>query len=647
MPTTDAVLTSRRQLRLWPGVVAAVLLVLVRLIPILVDELMPVGMMGAVLGGLVIFLWWLFFSRAPWSERLAVLLLITVALFVTSRLVHESIAGGAMGFLLYVWAIPTLGVALVAAIAASVRRSAGFRRASIAAAIVLACGVWTLIRTEGVTSDLVGSDFRWRWTPTPEQRLLARPVDSLPAPPVPGGAESKGADGLTAATENPSIAATKAAGPAVPVYSPAATPPVTAAEPGAAEAKAPAATGGGPKNAEGSAVDARVFRRAAWPGFRGSDRDGIIRGVRLATDWSSMPLVQLWRRPVGPGWSSFAVDGDLLYTQEQRGEYEVVASYKVSSGAPVWQHRDPVRFWESNAGAGPRATPTLGHGRVYSFGATGIVNALNAVNGAVIWSRNAATDTGVTVPDWGFASSPLVVDDLVVVAASGQLVAYSAATGERRWSGPTGGAGYSSPHLATIDGVKQILLLRGSRTISVAPADGRLLWEHTWQAGVGIVQPALVDTDGVLLTTGDAMGGVGMRRIAVTQGPSGWSVDEGWTSRGLKPYYNDFVVHKGHAYGFDGSILACIDLADGNRNWKGGRYGSGQLVLLQDQDMLLVLSEEGELALVSATPDKFTEVARFKAIEGKTWNHPVLIGAVLLVRNGEEMAAFRLPRERR
>jgi outer membrane protein assembly factor BamB len=279
---------------------------------------------------------------------------------------------------------------------------------------------------------------------------------------------------------------------------------------------------------------------------------------------------------------------------------------------------------------------------VYTFGATGIVNALDAGSGAVVWSRNAASDTGATDPGWGFASSPLVVGDEVIVAASGRLVAYDVATGHPRWFGPANGGGYSSPHLVTIHDVPQILLMRGARTTSVAPADGALLWEYSWQPSVSIVQPALAANGDVLIASGDAMGGMGIRRVAVAQGEGGWTVEERWTSRGLKPYFNDFVVHKGLAFGFDGSILACIDLEDGARKWKGGRYGNGQLVLLRDQDLLLVLSEEGELALVKATPDQFTEVARFSALNSKTWNHPVLAGDVLLVRNGEEMVAFRL-----
>jgi hypothetical protein len=138
--------------------------------------------------------------------------------------------------------------------------------------------------------------------------------------------------------------------------------------------------------------------------------------------------------------------------------------------------------------------------------------------------------------------------------------------------------------------------------------------------------------------------GNGVRRVAVSRNGSEWKAEERWNSRGLKPAFNDYVVHKGHAYGFDPTILSAIDLSDGSRTWKGGRYGNGQLLLLADQDLLLVTSEEGELALVSATPDKYTELARMPALNGKTWNHPVVVGDILLVRNGEEMAAYRLPR---
>jgi outer membrane protein assembly factor BamB len=598
--------TRQKLLRLWPGVAAVALMWLLRyVVPFVVPDAAIFAMFGGLGLAVVVVLWWLFFSRAPWVERVGAIVLMVIALAAAKRLVHPSIAGGMQGMLLFVYAIPVLCLALVAGAVVSRRFSAGLRRASIVMAILLACGVFTLIRTAGIIG--AGSEFHWRWTPTPEARLLTQASpeketakDPVPPPPVPEAAPIK--------TPLPTKTSNKPATPTL-------TPTV--------------------------ATMARFAPKAEWPGFRGPERDNIIHGVRIETDWSKSAPVELWRRPIGPGWSSFAVNGNHIYTQEQRGDDEMVSCYDLTTGEPVWMHSDSARFWESNAGAGPRGTPTLSNGRVYTFGATGILNALDARDGAVVWSRNAALDTKKKMPGWGFASSPLVVGDEVIVATSGVLAAYDLDTGKPRWIGPAGGSAYSSPQLATIDGVPQIILLNGQGAISVAPTDGMLLWKHDWNSD-GIVQPAVIAGSDVLIGSGSGGGEVGMRRIAVAHGPEGWRVEERWTSIGLKPYFNDFVVHKGHAFGVDGSILSCIDLADGKRKWKGGRYGAGQMVLLSDQDLLLVLSEQGELALVAATPDQFTELARFPAIKGKTWNHPVLVGDILLVRNSQEMAAFRL-----
>jgi outer membrane protein assembly factor BamB len=393
-----------------------------------------------------------------------------------------------------------------------------------------------------------------------------------------------------------------------------------------------------PAAAATAAQVATAAKTTDWLGFRGSQRNSIIRGVRIKTDWSASPPVQLWRRPVGPGWSSFAVQDGRFYTQEQRGDDEIVACHDVATGKLVWRHLDRARFWESNAGPGPRATPTLSNGRVYTQGGTGIVNALDATNGNVVWSRNSVNDTGAKVPGWGIAGSPLVVNDIVVVAAAGNLVAYDLASGKPRWTGPAGRSGYSSPQLLTINGVPQIVLLHSNGATSVAAADGKLLWEHEWP-GEPIVQPGITPSGDLLISVSESSG---IRRIGVAQGSSGWTVQERWTSEELNPWFNDFVVHNGHVYGFNGSTLACIDLENGKLKWTGKRYGYGQMVLLSDQDLLLVLSEQGALALVKATPDQFTAVAEFPALEGKTWNHPVIAGDVLLVRNDHEMAAFKL-----
>jgi outer membrane protein assembly factor BamB len=641
MATAHSDKSNPRSLRQWPGVIVVALVLLTALVvPLVVPGGGIFAVLGGVAGGLLILLWWLFFSRAPWMERLGAIAVMVGAVLATSFVVHQSVSNGMQGMMLYVFSIPLLSIALVAAVVVSRGGSDTFRRGSIVAAVLLACGLATTIRTGGVSGDGV-SDLHWRWTPTPEDRLLAQAANDppLPAPPTEPRAPVAAAAPVAPAAPAVPVAPVAPAAPAAPAAPVApAAPAVPVAPPAPVAPVAPAAP------AAPAALDSRPPHAPEWPGFRGPHRDSVVSGVLIDTDWSHSPPTELWRKPIGPGWSSFAVDGDLAYTQEQRGEDEMVSCYRVSTGEPVWRHRDPVRFYESNGGPGPRATPTLHNGRVYTMGATGVVNALDAATGARLWSKNAAADTGKTVPDWGVASSPLVIDDLVVVAVAGQLAAYDARTGDQKWVGKPGGTGYSSPHLATIAGVPQVLLLRGSRTISVSPADGTLLWEHaSGPPSTSIVQPAVTGSDTVLIATGDAMGGNGILRVAVEHGPAGWSVEERWTSRGLKPYFNDFVVHEGHVYGFDGSILSCIDLADGARKWKGGRYGHGQLVVLPDQDVLLVLSEDGELALVSATPEKFTEVARLPALEGKTWNHPVVVGDVLLVRNGEEMAAFRIP----
>ena len=599
--------SERRPLRLWPALVILALHWLVLLVPpaLGVPEVSPI-LVSMTAAGLVL-LWWLFASRAAWTEKLLVVAVAAAGVAIVSPFVHPSIATGAMNRLTLFLAPPFVAHALVAGALLTSRWSSRLRPAALAAAVVLGAMLVLLIRTEGIRGG--GFDLAWRWTPTAEQRLLAADSDVRDlAPPatVPAAAPE------TAAAANNDAAA-------------ASNPPDEAPPDGAA-----------------SVPVALPALGVAWPGFRGADRDSVVSGTAIATDWTADPPEELWRRAVGPGWGSFAIAGNLIFTQEQRGPDETISAYRLKTGEPVWRHRDAARFYEGNAGPGPRSTPLVHDSRVYAMGATGIVNALDARTGARIWTRNAETDTGAPRPGWGFSGSPIVVNDLLVVAASGRVIAYDLATGEPRWKQSTGGGGYSSPHLVAMDGVPQILLTSGGGVTSLAPADGTILWQLPGGGGTSIVQPALTAPGEVLVAGGDMMGGTGIRRLAVSRAGGSWKTAESWATRGLKPYFNDFVVHDGQAYGFDGSILSCIDLRSGERCWKGGRYGQGQMLLLPDQDLLLVLSEDGEVVLVSATSERHREITRFKAIEGKTWNHPVLAGDLLLVRNGEEMAAFRL-----
>lgn len=431
------------------------------------------------------------------------------------------------------------------------------------------------------------------------------------------------------------------------------------------------------KNADGGAnastdAPALAVTPEDWPGFRGPARDGVARNGKVRADWKDGAPKQLWRHRVGPGWSSIAVVGNRAFTQEQRESNEAVVCFDADTGREIWAHEDPGRFDEAMGGVGPRSTPTFDGGKLYSLGAKGVLNCLEASTGRLVWQRDIANDGGRGIPYWGFSSSPLVVDGKVIVFAGGgrgeskepeakglegaidpvpasrakqqpggSMIAYDALTGEIAWQADGGGVSYSSPQLVELHGKKQVVFVSDVAATSFNLATGERLWSFPSNAkdGAPSIQPHFIGTDQFLVSFN---GETGLVKFAATDDDGQIRTELVDVITSIKPFFNDFVQFEDHLYGFDGGLLCCIDAATGKRSWKKGRYGSGQLLLLADQAMLLVISEAGEAVLVSANPKKHEELARFQAITGKTWNHPTVVRGRLYVRNAEELACYDL-----
>lgn len=486
-----------------------------------------------------------------------------------------------MGLMLY--ALPLVLTAWVVWLVLASVLGRGTRLVGLFLVLAVAWGYHTLLRSDGVDGDF-NAELAWRWTPTAEEKFLAEKAAEEPSPAKPGE----------------------------------------------------------------DAAPVLVLGAGDWPGFRGPERDGRLAGVRLGTDWKAHPPRLLWKHRVGPGWSSFAVVGNHLYTQEQRGDDEVVVCYAADTGSEVWVHKDTTRFTEDIAGPGPRATPTFHAGRIYSCGGNGTLNCLDAATGKSIWSRDILAESGRDKPPmWGFSASPLVVDGVVSVFVGGSdgkaVLAYHAESGSPAWSAGQGSHSYTSMHRARLNGVEQVLALSDVGLTSFHPKEGEILWHHDWPVTSGVarvLQPAVLsDTD---LLIGTWMG-IGTRRLRLSHEDGKWTEQELWTTKKFNPYFSDLVVHGDHVYGIDNGFLNCISLEDGASRWKARGYGNGQLLLLVDQGMILVITEKGDLALVEATPEKHREVTRVPALQGKTWNHPVVAHGKLFVRNGEEAACYELP----
>jgi outer membrane protein assembly factor BamB len=383
---------------------------------------------------------------------------------------------------------------------------------------------------------------------------------------------------------------------------------------------------------------------SAWSDFRGPERDGRYTATAIRTSWPREGLRRLWKQPVGGGYASFVVADGRAFTIEQRRDQEVVAAYDVQTGREIWTNAWNASFEESMGGDGPRATPTYHDGRIYALGAEGELRVLDAAKGTVVWRRNILSDNGAYNLSWGMSAAPLIVDDLVVVLPGGtrgsSVVAYRKATGDPVWKALNDEASYTSPMLVTLGGIRQLLVVTATRVVGLTPDKGALLWEYPWSTfnGINVAQPIVFTHNGRDRIFMSASYGRGAAVFELSKEGDRFRATTIWENQRMKNKFTSSVLHNGHIYGLDESILASVNADTGEQNWKGGRYGYGQLVLAGEH--LVVLTEDGDVVLVNATPARHEEVARFTAIEGKTWNHPVIADGKLLVRNIQEMAAF-------
>ncbi|HEY9421618.1 MAG TPA: PQQ-binding-like beta-propeller repeat protein, partial [Thermoanaerobaculia bacterium] len=333
---------------------------------------------------------------------------------------------------------------------------------------------------------------------------------------------------------------------------------------------------------------------ADWPQFRGPNRDGISRETGLLKSWPAGGPKVLWKAPIGEGYSHLVVSKGRLFTMSGEGSNDVAAAYDAATGKPVWKTPLGSKFI-NDQGNGPRSTPTVDGDMVYTLTATGRLAALKAADGKKVWEHDLRAQFGAQPPQWGISTSPLVEGNLLLVDVGGSggkaLVAFDKKTGKTVWTSQNEQAGYSAPIAITVGGVRQVIFFTGRAVLSVSPKDGKLFWRVPWRTDydVNAATPIFVAPDKLYISSGYGTGAA-LFKIKVAGGKV--SADEVWQSRKMKNQFSSSVLHNGHIYGFDNSVLKAISVATGEEVWKESGFGHGSLILADGH--LVVLSERGK-----------------------------------------------------
>jgi outer membrane protein assembly factor BamB len=384
-----------------------------------------------------------------------------------------------------------------------------------------------------------------------------------------------------------------------------------------------------------------------WPQWRGPNRDGVSEEKDLRLDWTNPPPV-LWKRPLGGGYSSLAIADGRVYTQDRQGDAERVICFDAATGQELWTHRYSARYSDLQRGydRGPRATPTIHDGRVYTVGATGIFLCLEAKpNGPakVLWQHVLRREFDAALPTWGLAGSPLIEGDSVIVQPGGRrgaIAAFDRRTGDLIWKSLTDPAGYSSPMAATLDGVRHILAFTGKALVGLRPTDGQQLWRYDWPTRfeANIATPVVAGNFVFISSNYDQ----GCALVEVTADGDRARVKPVYVKRNklMRNHHDTCVLVNGHLYGFDSGLLKCVDMVSAQEKWVTRDLAKGSVLAVAGH--LFVLTEDGSLALVEATPTQYRQKGLLpNLLQGpECWAMPALAGGRLYLRGHHEIVCL-------
>ncbi len=387
-----------------------------------------------------------------------------------------------------------------------------------------------------------------------------------------------------------------------------------------------------------------------WPQWLGPDRNGTSNEKGLLKQFAEAGPEVVWRAPLGKGFSAIAIAASRLYTMSTDKEGEFVVCLDAATGKVLWRVRTGGYFEEAQGGDGPRSTPTVDGDVVYALGAQGQLFALNAESGEVGWQKDLAKEFGSEVPRWGFSTSPLIDGDLLFVEVGGvdgnfvvdmvidreaaaTAVAVDKKTGRTVWSALGDKMSYSSPIAYTVAGRREVAFLNAYALVGLSPSDGSVRWRVPWKTryDVSAATPVFIAPDQIFISAGDN-GAV----FRVKEN----GAEQVWKNDVMKNHFGTSIYHDGYLYGFDQSILKCVDATTGAEKWKARGYAKGTLIIADGQ--LIVLGEQGNLGLVEATPEHFNERANAQVMNARCWTAPSMADGIVYLRDETEIVAVDL-----